>query len=988
MRELFQLAVVTLFFGQSEKSTTPYQGHIEIYDMFEDKSPKPLLIVEPQTPPPSGFLPIMFSLAMMLFSLLGDELIWIVATFLFDFFLPPFARVLKRCVGKIGRRAIRALHNLTSHRRVQDGTMSDATTQTQPSAPEIAATTTGDLAALSELRSHHAQEMSTMFVRCSRAAGELRSERKEKYRLLGNLRAAMDPRGFYADTDLEIAADAQARDLDRLQNQIEYKRRQAKAALKKAAETTELSKENWILKGRLESMTCNIEHTKIATLQRERQLRKEVNEITAVATTDTVNIGSYRAQIGTINQLEVALEVAHKETTDKEEEGRVAVEGVRDELTSLQSVVERLTSNQAPDESSQAEGRRALERAIENERTSARKLEQSEKKVSESAATVSQLQQGLSKARDDVRQLSDNDEALRQRLEIALAALEKKQSPAPAAPNAALTSEIESLRSQLKDATSQASEQFQNGYLAAIAQNPPADQGQEASTQTDHEENNGTGPQDEELRSEMEQLKAAKNEVEQKLVSQRSQAEEAMLNERRQAQEWVTAAQAQVRQEATTAYNQQWAVASANHAAEIQRLKNLGRQVEDARNVVAQQFIASQQEVKTLQGQLQEVSENYESAMSRLENPEGDLKASNDVLDTVMARAEAAEEEVKKYQSGKAAQDGRIKDLNTENAALKKNARGEQELAETTAIIHDKIRATALTDELVNRHYDHLSRIAATQLKIANAKIMELKLFLSNSRNRYNQVTCLQILQNAEVDNAYKSLEGPTRIVLTKQCEGVNAKIMTLKAMINGGRKDPKKSELLQEIFNARGDEQAVWDEAEPAPSESSDEDEDDDDDDDNAGEGSSSGAARRPFVPRPLPTSRRPRPTTPAGPPETPLPIDPRPNNALKRKGDDVVDDDNAGEGSSKRNDISDMDMRPQGPPPAEADHQKAPESASPFAEGNTGFTFSVPRDIAIGILPHVRKYSELSGTTNTVDSRHHLLPSNNDNTTSTANP
>lgn len=66
-------------------------------------------------------------------------------------------------------------------------------------------------------------------------------------------------------------------------------------------------------------MTSNIEHTKTATLQRERQLRKEVTEITAIATTDTVAIGSYRAQIATINRLEVALEAARKETTDKEQ---------------------------------------------------------------------------------------------------------------------------------------------------------------------------------------------------------------------------------------------------------------------------------------------------------------------------------------------------------------------------------------------------------------------------------------------------------------------------------------------------------------------------------------------------------------------------------------------------------------------------------------------------------------------------------------------
>ena len=61
--------------------------------------------------------------------------------------------------------------------------------------------------------------------------------------------------------------------------------------------------------------------------------------------------------------------------------------------------------------------------------------------------------------------------------------------------------------------------------------------------------------------------------------------------------------------------------------------------------------------------QLQQVTENYESAIHRLENPEGSLEDSNDVLNTVTTRAEAAEEEVKKYKSGKAAQDGRIKDL-------------------------------------------------------------------------------------------------------------------------------------------------------------------------------------------------------------------------------------------------------------------------------------------------------------------------------------
>ena len=83
-------------------------------------------------------------------------------------------------------------------------------------------------------------------------------------------------------------------------------------------------------------------------------------------------------------------------------EGRIAVERVQDDLTSVQSLVQRLTSNQAPDDPSQTEGQLALDRALENQRTAERKLEESEKKARESAAAVSQLEQSLSKARPKV----------------------------------------------------------------------------------------------------------------------------------------------------------------------------------------------------------------------------------------------------------------------------------------------------------------------------------------------------------------------------------------------------------------------------------------------------------------------------------------------------------------------------------------------------------------------------------------------------------
>ena len=84
-----------------------------------------------------------------------------------------------------------------------------------------------------------------------------------------------------------------------------------------------------------------------------------------------------------------------------------------------------------------------------------------------------------------------------------------------------------------------------------------------------------------------------------------------------------------------------------------------------------------------------------------------------------MARAEAAEEEVKKYKSGKAAQDGRIKDLNAENAALKKNARGEREAAENTATMNDLVvaRQELANTQASSRTSLEIERILREQLR-------------------------------------------------------------------------------------------------------------------------------------------------------------------------------------------------------------------------------------------------------------------------------
>ena len=372
LREVFQFACIAVLFGKSEKEDVPSAPtYIEMSDPQGYLVMSKRVPLEPLPAQPAGFLPLIFSLLTLLASLFGEDFLWTVFEYLAWAFLPPFARMMKRCFVTFGR-CLRCVLNLPSRRHVQDGTMSDVGTQTKPMAPEIS--TTGIETALTALKANHTEEMSQMWVRIYRATGELRSERDGNSKLLENLRAAMDPHGHYANEELEKAADAQARDLRRLNGLIKWKRRETKAALKKAEETTRLFKENRSLKSQLDTMTNKVEVTKTSAFHRERQLRKEVKQVADYANTDTVSIHSYRAQIANIHRLELAVAAAEKTTRDKEEEGRVEAERVRDELTSVQSLVQRLT-NQAPDESSQAEGQLALDRALENQRTAERNLE-------------------------------------------------------------------------------------------------------------------------------------------------------------------------------------------------------------------------------------------------------------------------------------------------------------------------------------------------------------------------------------------------------------------------------------------------------------------------------------------------------------------------------------------------------------------------------------------------------------------------------------
>lgn len=572
------------------------------------------------------------------------------------------------------------------------------------------------------------------------------------------------------------------------------------------------------------------------------------------------------------------------------------------------------------------------------------------------------------------------------------------------------------------------------------------------------------------------------------------QIEKALAGERLDEQLRLGAAEVQKEQEVREDFERRWATESENFwrriratEAEIERLSKLGSEVEGELNRTKQDLSTTQQELtsskamtprqtnelasereKALQEELKKAVQRAMEAEDKFNNPEGALKEAQNHIDQLHAdgqkeweRAQAAEAEIEKYKQGKASQDGRIKKLNDDILVLrkKKSPLSELHAAECQATLYDRLRASALVEEMINRHYDHPSRNVASQLMVANTKINNLKVLLKKSATKFDQVKFLTILLDGEVNEQYKDLEASKRVVLVKQCAGVNAKLMALKAMINA-TKEPDKQELQTELYKPRGDEMVLWNEDDFSESEM-ESDEDEDENSGSNGNRSSASASSSNFQPRPLPT-RRNRPTPSAEEQNVPMSGNPDSNNSLKRKGNG---DDNEPDGSSKRHDSFNMNMRPIAGPsaqlpqqgssfpeadddldetkmesqddlpfvgrigdatapqtqsdhwsrtPSQAEHALHPKptkipgpkpkasqtpserqerqlvrryedntallapqnAASPTAEGPTVFSFNAPKDIASGILPHVRKYTRLSGTTNTVLSRRRLNP------------
>ena len=1029
---------------------------------------------------------------------------------------------------------------------------------------------------LAELRAE-ASEKDVRIADLSKAAetksGIIEDLDQRNSRLMGNLRTALDPIGLYTPTtDIVVMANDVRSDYNRASKKIERQKQELKEArdrqengqlAQKGEQISVLTNENARLNGRIVALEegqrhCVRDVERIEQLAKERvkklKDRTEAAESTARQAISQRQYGLVRDQLSDV--VEELRQLKHEKENAVHAEERLTnelqAERVKTQELQITANNEAEVRQQSDDLLTAATGelqqandkidnfeREALAKD-QQVRDAGEKARAAENQVTENATTVSELKQSLQESRDQAKEWRESNEQLARQLQRKEEALERKNSEtksraAEHTSNQGLVAEIENLRSQLDAANKEAQESFESGFLNAMSQSQPNEQGVDAADQhlANGDQQDGSDSVEGQLRGQIESLIAANKDLQLELDSHPVQADSAsesradqLESEKQELLAQLTAieqrpvqgpAQAtdlekqELRQEgyqravqdcerdARTQIDQavQKEMAQKEQALraplekkwndrETEWKANLNAAVEkeaaereqglrEQLRISVQRAITAETLVNNPNSELKKAQEYatglYKSASEQWQRAEGEKKRA----DGAAKRAQDAEAEIGRYKQGKASQDQRLKEMQDQIRALKRTIPQQPELqaAEMEALENDRIRARALTDELAHRHYDSPSRHVLFQLINANDKLAALRFQLKRPDTRPSQILLLTMLLDAEVDkHCCGKLEPLMRQVLLAQSAAVNAKLMTLKHIINGSV-EPSKKELLAELYKPRGDEEAEWDLKEPESEPESDEDE----------EAPIGGKPPSAWPQRPLPTGPRHRPSQQAEPQAAPVSTDPNINNPLKRKGTvDAVKP----EGSGKRRDASDEELRPvtgplpqtpqQGSSSPEADDDQnetklksqddlpssdrigeapAPQqqsndqnhvspqlpgsssfpiqhfplsnpavssgapshvdqalppkptripgpkpkayltpserqerlairqykdnkassaqeaAATSSSTGPFGFSFSAPKDIASGILPHVRKYTRLSGTTNTILSR-----------------
>ena len=727
-------------------------------------------------------------------------------------------------------------------------------------------------------------------------------------RLQERLRESLDPTSLYPhNTDVVTIANDMTRDLKRILKEIRKKERELKESedreergqlAEKDKEIAELRARNGRLDGRIQRLEERLEEgersSDFAVQEHERRAQEKIRslrermleaESAARQGISTRDFNTLRSQF---DRVTANLRQARQEPQDAisaQEVLRAELEDERAQSQQLQTIVDndaeaqRQRENAVTTESHDlqlANGRIAsLEQEalthgmeVQNAETRAQSAETraqaAEDQATNDGTLLEQIQQD---ARDDANRSRESIKQLRQDLQKAKKALKEKAVVVKAKPEVVasrpdqdLVAETNNLRVLLDEATKRESEAFNNGFLQALAENPPSNQAEEttadapshpdqqdASTQTN-------APADDPLyqQGRQEERRACEEQV-QTLI------DTAVRQARQEGEEALRAAVAQNEQALKASAEAAWASNEAQLRADF--------------NAAAQ---SSASEEGSLREQLRTAVQRAIKAESSLSDTADSLKTEKNSFAEMQSnaskeweRAQKAEAEVEKYKKGKQSQDGRIQGYLDEINRLKRLIPQDADLAaaELNATMGDRARATALIDESLHRHYDHPTREVLQQLLDANASIMALKGLLKNPPVKATRKQLMRALMDAEVDkNLYMSLDFSLRQVLVKQCRAVNARLAELRTIILEGS-EPDRATLLRVIYQDRGDEMAEWSDDDPEKEASSDEDDDDD-------------AALRPRVPPPAgrqtrqPVSRRNRPQPQSQPqPQPPVP-------------------------------------------------------------------------------------------------------------------
>ena len=947
LRELFGILCIAIIVPNVEKISTPPPNTGFVIEPT-DEVLHTIMVPQVIDSPTAGFLSFFFPILATCFSIIGEELINIAFMYFLTAGLIPSMRVIKRFTMSIGTKGTRLLQawglrtsEVTTPSEDDNDEWFDAL-ESQPALGDIPNSTTVPAAndqALAVLRAESAgkEAQITILTEAARDKNKtIRDLNRGNDRFVGTLRATLDPRGLYpAATDLVVVADHLSRDMNRLSNKSERQTKALKEVQDREQEISSLTTQNTKLQDRVRGLEVGqldsvraVENIERSFKSQEKKLKERALNAERDATRDMVPISGYRLKLDQVHSLEKAVTDAQQATAEAKSEGEAALEKVRDEVTDLKSTIGNLQENQKQREQeakrlkeeyveqlelankavqdaakNAEEAEKESAAAVREAETAEKRIKTAEEKPTEEVEKVADLQQQLKRADDCNADIKQQLNAITEANQKLLGQLESKRGE-PALAGEARAKKLESEKEELLT------------QLSTIQQQTiqPAP---EITVETIKSWLN---------QGYQEAVKDCEQEA-QRLIAN------AVQQEKSDAEQRLTVALTQSEEAVTASFRVDWNNREVNFQAtldaEVQR-------------------VAGEREA-ALRSERDSAVQRATVAEDKNDNPKGEVKEARDYATqlydngvTLFKRAEAAEEEVKKYQEGKESQDQRIKDLHQTVSELKRKLPSDQQAAEIQATENDRVRGWALVQELRERHYDYPSRDVLDQLLEANRKIDTLKSLLQNPTARCTSRTYLTILQNGEVSrDSYRALEdSEMRQVLVKQCAAVNARLAMLRTMINGtaSKEGSDSADLLAEILKPRGDENARWNTIAPKP-----EPPESDEDEDTVGE--QKGPERLPVQGRHIRAARKPAPQ----PKPTKIP-GPKPEASLTR--------------SEQQETIASA-------------HNQNSQTAPVAANGDKGPSFSAPKDIASGILPHVRTYTRLSGTTNTVLSRRQPNPS-----------